>query len=47
MGKARKEPLSQKRNSRNLKKKSDRISKTIFLIKAIEQKQKNENKQQT
>jgi hypothetical protein len=36
MGKARKEPLSRKRNKRNLKKKFARISKTIATIKAIE-----------
>jgi hypothetical protein len=43
MGKARKEPLSRKRNKRNLKKKFVRISKTIATIKAIELKQLNNN----
>jgi hypothetical protein len=40
MGKSKKEPLSRKRNKRNLKKKFARISKTIAAIKAFELKQK-------
>jgi hypothetical protein len=38
MGKSKKEPLSRKRNNRNLKKKLERISKTIAAIKAFELK---------